>query len=128
MILQQSSEKQKPILFYNMLYMDSSLTLSFIWITNGLSINSPNHLPLTAVDLNPARGFGQCHARKLWCGSTKVPACAWNNAQRGTWGLPPPGKLESRHIAITELVRNKTHHPHKIKQWYMCLCKLLSVG
>ena len=37
-------------------------------------------------------------------GSTQVPACAWNNAQRSTWGLPPPVKLESRHITV--LVRH----------------------
>ena len=27
-------------------------------------------------------------------GSTQVPARAWNNAWRDTWGLPPPVKLE----------------------------------
>jgi hypothetical protein len=26
--------------------------------------------------------------------STHVPVCVWNNTQRGTWGLPPPVKLE----------------------------------
>ena len=34
-------------------------------------------------------------------------AQAWNNARRGTRGLPPPVKLESRHIPFTVLVRHK---------------------
>jgi hypothetical protein len=29
-------------------------------------------------------------------GSTQVPVRAWNNARKGTWGLPPPVKLERR--------------------------------
>ena len=33
-------------------------------------------------------------------GSTHVSVCAWNNAWRVTWGLPPPVKLESRHITF----------------------------
>ena len=31
-----------------------------------------------------------------------------NNAQWGTWGLPPPVNLESPHITFTVLVRRKT--------------------
>ena len=38
-------------------------------------------------------------------GSTQVLARAWNNARRGTWGLPPRWKLESRHITFTVLVQ-----------------------
>ena len=41
-------------------------------------------------------------------GSTQVPTCAWNNAQRGTWGLPPPVKMESCHITFTVLVWRKS--------------------
>ena len=25
-------------------------------------------------------------------GTTQMPTCAWNNARRGTWDLPPPVK------------------------------------
>ena len=31
----------------------------------------------------------------------------WNNARRGTLGILPPAKLESRHIALTVLMRRK---------------------
>ena len=41
-------------------------------------------------------------------GTTQVPACAWNNARRGTWSLPPQEKLESRHITFAVLVQHKT--------------------
>ena len=37
-------------------------------------------------------------------GSIWVPTCAWINAQRITWGLPPTVKLECRHITWTVLV------------------------
>jgi hypothetical protein len=37
----------------------------------------------------------------IWiCDSTQVPVCAWNNAQSGIWGLPPPVKLESCHNGL----------------------------
>ena len=35
------------------------------------------------------------------------PACAWNNARRGSWGLPPPVKLESHHMTFTMLMQRK---------------------
>ena len=38
-------------------------------------------------------------------GSTEAHARAWNNAQRGTWGLPPLLKLECYHIIFTVLVK-----------------------
>jgi hypothetical protein len=34
-------------------------------------------------------------------GSTQVPVRAWNNAREGTWGLPPPVKLERRDMTVT---------------------------
>jgi hypothetical protein len=43
------------------------------------------------------------------CGFTQVPACAWNNARRGTWGLPPPVELERRHMTYTVSVWRNTH-------------------
>jgi hypothetical protein len=48
-----------------------------------------NHLPLTAVGLNPVRDFGFFFICKNVDGSTKVPVRAWNNnAWKGTWGRP----------------------------------------
>ena len=41
-------------------------------------------------------------------GSTQVPVRPWNNARRGTWGIPPPVKLECGHITIAVLVRRKS--------------------
>jgi hypothetical protein len=41
-------------------------------------------------------------------GSTQVPVRAWNNAQKSIWGLPPPVKLECRHMTYTVLVCCKT--------------------
>jgi hypothetical protein len=34
-------------------------------------------------------------------GSTQVPVRAWNNAWKGTWGRPPPVKLECRDMTYT---------------------------
>ena len=45
-------------------------------------------------------------------GSTRAPVPAWNNACRGTWGLRPAVKLESRHITFTVLVWHKTQKMH----------------
>ena len=66
-------------------------------------------------------------------GSTQVPTHAWNNAQRGIWGLPPSGKLESCHITLTVLLRRenqpsplpkkviyRVHLPQKIKENTVC--------
>jgi hypothetical protein len=41
------------------------------------------------------------------CRSTQVPVRAWN-ARKSTWGLPPPVKLECRHMIFTVSVRRKT--------------------
>jgi hypothetical protein len=41
-------------------------------------------------------------------GSTQVPVCAWNNARKGTWGLPPPVKLERRDMIYTVSMWHKT--------------------
>ena len=65
-------------------------------------------------------------------GSTQVPACDWNNVQRGTWGLPPPVNLESCRITFTLLVRHKTqsisqsiiltfHRFKNLLQWFNTL-------
>ena len=48
------------------------------------------------------------------------PACAWNNAQWSTQGLPPPVKMESRHITYTVLVWCKTQlkkYLKSIREW-----------
>jgi hypothetical protein len=44
--------------------------------------------------------------QSLWnlVGSTQVPVCVRINAQRGTWDLPTPVKLERRHMTFTVLV------------------------
>jgi hypothetical protein len=64
-----------------------------------------NNLPLIALGSNSDRDFDFFNVRKHYPaslgnvgGSTQVPVRAWNNAQRGTLGLPPPVKLESRNI------------------------------
>ena len=46
-------------------------------------------------------------------GSSWVPTHAWNNAERGNWGLPPAVKLESCHITFTVLVGCETQ-PKKV--------------
>jgi hypothetical protein len=47
-------------------------------------------------------------------GSTQVAVRAWNNARKGTWGLPPPVKLERRQMTYTVPVWRK----NLIKQTY----------
>jgi hypothetical protein len=46
-------------------------------------------------------------------GSTQVPICTWNNALKGTWGLPPPVKLE--HMTCTVSVWLKPNQIIKLK-------------
>jgi hypothetical protein len=41
-------------------------------------------------------------------GSTQVPVRAWNNARKGTGGLPPQVKLERRQMSYTVSVWHKT--------------------
>ena len=60
-----------------------------------------NHLPLTAVGSIPGQtGNKIFHVRKpsswLTVGRWFYPGArsGMNNARRGTWGLPPPSKLE----------------------------------
>jgi hypothetical protein len=83
-------------------------------VAKWLRLLTSNHLPLTAVGLNPYRDFGFFHVRKLPAslrnvsGSARVPICAWNNAGKGTWGLPPPVKLERRDMTYTVLMWRKT--------------------
>jgi hypothetical protein len=43
-------------------------------------------------------------------GSTQVPICAWNNAWKGAWGLPPPEKLERRDMTYTVSMWRKTQN------------------
>jgi hypothetical protein len=43
-------------------------------------------------------------------GSTQVPVRAWNNARKGTWGLPPPVKLERRDMTYTVSMWRKTQN------------------
>ena len=42
------------------------------------------------------------------CGSNHVPACAWKNAGRGTWGLPPSECWKSQNMTLTLMVWLKT--------------------
>jgi hypothetical protein len=41
-------------------------------------------------------------------GSTQVPVRAWNNARKGTWGLPPPVKLDRRDMTYNVSMWRKT--------------------
>jgi hypothetical protein len=50
-------------------------------------------------------------------GSTQVPVRAWNNARKGTWGLPPPVKLERRNITYTVLMWCKTQNKQTNKTY-----------
>jgi hypothetical protein len=52
--------------------------------------------------------------RNVGC-SNQVSLIAWNNARKGTRGLPPPGKLGRHHLTYTVLVWCKTQ---TIKQTY----------
>jgi hypothetical protein len=79
-----------------------------------LRLLTSNHLPLTAVGSNLDGDFVffmwgsyPAYLRNVG-GSTQVPVHAWNNARKGTWGLPPPVKLEHRHMTYTVSVRYKT--------------------
>ena len=64
-------------------------------------------LPFAVVGLNSSRtldsfiwGNYPAKLRDICC-STHVPICAWNNSGWGViWGLPPPVRLESRHITL----------------------------
>jgi hypothetical protein len=71
-----------------------------------------NHLPLNAVGSNSDRDFdtqgSYLASLRNVGGSTRVPVRAWNNAQKGTWGLPPPVKLERRQMTYTVSVWRKT--------------------
>jgi hypothetical protein len=57
--------------------------------------------------------------RNVGC-STQVPVRVWNNARNGTWGLPPPVKLERRHMTYTVTVWRKPQlnkQTNKLKSW-----------
>jgi hypothetical protein len=59
--------------------------------------------------MNPYRDFGSYPASlRNVGGSTLVPVRAWNNARKGTWGLPPPVNLERRHMTYIVSVWRKT--------------------
>jgi hypothetical protein len=47
-----------------------------------------------------------------------VPVRAWNNARKGTWGLPPPVKLERRDMTYTVSMWRKTQNKQKKKNSY----------
>jgi hypothetical protein len=49
-----------------------------------------------------------------------VPVRAWNNAQKGTWGLPQPVKLERRHMTFYVSVWRKTQLNEQTNMlWYL---------
>jgi hypothetical protein len=49
-------------------------------------------------------------------GSTQVPVRAWNNARKGTWGLPPIVKLERRNMTYTVSMWRKTQNKQTNKR------------
>jgi hypothetical protein len=53
-------------------------------------------------------------------GSTWVPISAWNNARKGTWGRPPPVKLERRNMTYTVSLWHKTqsNKHYFFDRWY----------
>jgi hypothetical protein len=54
--------------------------------------------------------------------STQVPVRAWNKAWKGTWSLPPPIKLERRHMTCTVLVWRKPNQANKQTLNLLNLC------
>jgi hypothetical protein len=74
-----------------------------------------NHLPLTKElnkiwILDSLMGGSYPASLRNVGGSTQVPVRAWNNARKGTWGLPPPVKLERRDMTYTVSMRRKTQN------------------
>jgi hypothetical protein len=71
---------------------------------------------LTWVEIIHVRKPSWASLRKVG-GSTQVPARPWNNAWRGTWGLPPPIKAGKKidekflagHIRMTRLECTVAH-------------------
>jgi hypothetical protein len=55
-------------------------------------------------------------------GSTQVPTRAWNNARKGTWGLPSPVKQKRRHMTYTYTVSmwRKTQTSKQTKLRHRC--------
>ena len=60
------------------------------------------------VRIPPELWIISCEEQRNVGYTTQVPVRTSNNAHRGTWGLPPPVKLEIRHINFTVLVWRKT--------------------
>jgi hypothetical protein len=51
--------------------------------------------------LNLYSSFFQLKLTYPWWFYSSAHLCAWNNARRGTWGLPPaPEKIEIRHYSV----------------------------
>jgi hypothetical protein len=55
-------------------------------------------------------------------GSSQVPVRARNNARKGTWGLPPPVKLERHDKTYTVSKWRKTQNK-QTKHVTTCICK-----
>jgi hypothetical protein len=49
-------------------------------------------------------------------GSTQLPIRALNNERKGTWGIPPPLKLERRDMTYTVSMWRKTQSKQKQTQ------------
>jgi hypothetical protein len=70
--------------------------------------DNPTNIPTSSRSTRPIREpytistrltgplLDRCQISRNVGGSTQVPVRAWNNARKGTWGLPPPVKLERR--------------------------------
>jgi hypothetical protein len=88
-----------------------------------LRLLTSNHLPLTAVRIPTGTldcfmwGSYPASLRNVSV-STQVPVCAWNNVQKSTWGLPPPVRLERRHMTYTVSVWHKTQLNKHIMCYY----------
>jgi hypothetical protein len=54
-------------------------------------------------------------------GSTQVPVRAWN----GTWGVPPPVKLERRQMTYTVSVWRKTQNKQTNKQTHLLVLQYI---
>jgi hypothetical protein len=57
-----------------------------------------------------------------------VPVRAWNNARKGTWGLPPPVKLERRDMTYTVSMWRKIQNKQKKYHKKTCPYSILQSG
>jgi hypothetical protein len=105
------------ICIYNMICIHISKEAS---VAEWLRSLTSNYLPLTAVGSTETLEsflWGSYPASlRIVGGSIQVPVRAWNNARKGTWGLPPPVKLEpmTYTVSLWRKTKNKQTYIKKM--------------